>query len=327
MKQAIKTELKLVDQYFKDVTSRNGGFFSRNKFATVPAMGKQPSKEIGKCPDCLIACSYRTNPAKVKPPHYPNQDSFCTYVEGDGNSENPFAILAIMDGHGANGHFVSMIAATQMVKYIHENTNGMTKEMTEDEYVEFLTNAFQAVEEKCKFIDMKMSGATATVVLVSRNGMVQANVGDSTCIVITDSGSDLFSYEDKPTDPAEAARITENGGKVIQFSGCGRVFPVGLAITRAIGDLDGEQYGIVATPHVLFRKGSPSDPAVLIASDGIWDEITPKQIRKRQMIQNYNQAEHEKIIQECQKRYSQSAGGYADDATFIRFEIAKFFAK
>ena len=104
----------------------------------------------------------------------------------------------------------------------------------------------------------------------------------------------MLTIEDKPSVEAEAERIKAHGGRVINLSGSLRVFPVGLAITRAIGDLDGRKYGIVTfrkyfkhfskcyeicTPHVVYREVSGDELKMFVGSDGIWDEVTPEEVR------------------------------------------------
>jgi len=323
MKTAIKSELKGTDSFFKKLVAETGGYFIRNKFATVPATGRQPCKEIGNnAPPYLICSSHRTNPGSVKPLHFPNQDSYAVYIQSQ-ESGDPMAIIALMDGHGSNGHFISMIAATSAARYIYEKSDGLKKEMNPQEWQTFFTDVFNKAEDSCKAINMQMSGSTGTVIVVKPKYIVQANVGDSLCILVNETSVETLTIEDKPSKPEEAARIKAHGGKVINLSGSLRVFPVGLAITRAIGDLDGRKYGIICTPHVIYRDLKGDEVKIFVGSDGIWDEITPEEVKGLSQSE-YNSTKHEKIIEHCQEKYSRNAGGYADDATLVQLSLVEF---
>jgi protein phosphatase 1L len=53
----------------------------------------------------------------------------------------------------------------------------------------------------------------------------------------------------------------------------GRVGGV-LAVTRAFGDHSLKRAGLIATPHVLKHNLRPFDKHLIIASDGVWDELS-----------------------------------------------------
>lgn len=53
----------------------------------------------------------------------------------------------------------------------------------------------------------------------------------------------------------------------------GRVGGV-LAVTRAFGDHALRDSGLIAVPHVIKYTLKPFDKFLIIASDGIWDELS-----------------------------------------------------
>lgn len=53
----------------------------------------------------------------------------------------------------------------------------------------------------------------------------------------------------------------------------GRVGGV-LAVTRAFGDHSLKKSGVSAIPHVLKYTLKPFDKFMIIASDGVWDELS-----------------------------------------------------
>jgi len=328
MKKAIKSELKQIDSYFKALTKETKGCFVRTKFATVPAKGNQPCKEMnGKdsdsMPDFLIYTSHRTNPGNVKPLHFPNQDAFAIYACDQGDS--PYMVVVLTDGHGTNGHFVSMIACTHLCKYVIEATDRCTKDMSDAEWESMLVAAFDSAEAACGPINTHMSGATCSLLVIKPDFIVQANVGDSLAILASKTNVEVLTNEDKPNKPEEAARIQNCGGKVINLSGSLRVFPVGLAITRAIGDTDGRKYGVICTPHVIKRGINATHVFAVVGSDGVWDEVSPEEVRQA-CSTNYSQQRHEKLVTIAQEKYLRSAGGYADDATLVYVDLVKFKA-
>ena len=53
----------------------------------------------------------------------------------------------------------------------------------------------------------------------------------------------------------------------------------GLAMTRSIGDLVAASVGVISEPEIfVYSNLKPSDKAIVIASDGIWDRMTNKEI-------------------------------------------------
>lgn len=75
------------------------------------------------------------------------------------------------------------------------------------------------------------SGTTAVVALIRGKQLIVANAGDSRCVV-SEAGKALdMSYDHKPEDEVELARIKNAGGKVTMD---GRVNG-GLNLSRAIG--------------------------------------------------------------------------------------------
>ena len=47
-----------------------------------------------------------------------------------------------------------------------------------------------------------------------------------------------------------------------------------LAVTRAFGDFSIRGSGVISVPHIRKVVLAPSDTHVVIASDGVWDELS-----------------------------------------------------
>lgn len=67
-------------------------------------------------------------------------------------------------------------------------------------------------------------------------------------------------------------RVQAAGGTVLNNSGL-RVMGI-LQCTRAIGDKDLRQYGVIPTPDVLSIPRTPEDEFLVLATDGLWDVVS-----------------------------------------------------
>ena len=62
----------------------------------------------------------------------------------------------------------------------------------------------------------------------------------------------------------------KSGGGIILDNRLGGV----LAVTRAFGDHALTRVGLIVTPHIVKYTVKPFDKYLVIASDGIWDELS-----------------------------------------------------
>ena len=158
-------------------------------------------------------------------------------------------------------------------------------------------------------IGVSHSGATAcTAVLcrTERSGrcLVVCNVGDSRCVLGRRTGSPRgralgmscvgaidLSVDHKPNHSSERARIEGAGGYVAPsrtplgtFAGPPRVWDasrrLGLATSRSFGDSAyamPNEGGVIATPELTLRVLAPEDLLIVIASDGVWDQLSSQE--------------------------------------------------
>ncbi|XP_029452205.1 protein phosphatase 1G [Rhinatrema bivittatum] len=126
------------------------------------------------------------------------------------------------------------------------------------------------------------SGTTAVVALIRGKQLIVANAGDSRCVV-SESGKALdMSYDHKPEDELELARIKNAGGKVTMD---GRVNG-GLNLSRAIGDhfykrnknLPPEEQMISALPDIKVLTLNEEHDFMVIACDGIWNVMSSQEV-------------------------------------------------
>lgn len=128
----------------------------------------------------------------------------------------------------------------------------------------------------------KASGCTAVVALMSGRDLYVANAGDSRCVICRDGKVVEMSFDHKPEDDIELARIQNAGGRVTLD---GRVNG-GLNLSRAIGDhgykvnkdLTAEEQMISALPDLKRLILEPSDEFMVLACDGIWNYMTNEEV-------------------------------------------------
>ena len=118
-------------------------------------------------------------------------------------------------------------------------------------------------------------GSTAVVAYVDKDNMLHfAWAGDSRA-VLECGGKVCFATQDhKPDRPDEKQRI-ERAGRSIAEWGVWRVN--GLAVSRSIGDAECKLQGIgqiIADPEYAQMQLKPDNHFLILASDGVWDEIS-----------------------------------------------------
>lgn len=75
-----------------------------------------------------------------------------------------------------------------------------------------------------------------------------------------------------PPPPPLQERVQAAGGTVLNNSGL-RVMGI-LQCTRAIGDKDLRQYGVIPTPDVLSLPRTGQEEFLVLATDGLWDVVS-----------------------------------------------------
>jgi serine/threonine protein phosphatase PrpC len=96
-----------------------------------------------------------------------------------------------------------------------------------------------------------------------------ANSGDTRAVLSKGGQAERMSIDDKCDNPDEIQRIKAAGGLILQQ----RVGGV-LAVTRAFGDHSLKASGLISVPHIQKYTLKPFDKFLVIASDGVWDELS-----------------------------------------------------
>ncbi|PVI07832.1 PP2C-domain-containing protein [Periconia macrospinosa] len=185
-------------------------------------------------------------------------------------ADKRLAYFGVYDGHGGD----------KVAQYTGENLHQIVAKQEafkEGDIKKALQDGFLATDRAIlsdpKY-EEEVSGCTASVGIISKDKIYVANSGDSRTVLGIKGRAKPLSYDHKPQNEAEKARIQAAGG----FVDFGRVNG-NLALSRAIGDfefkksaeLPPESQIVTAFPDVEIHNLSPDDEFLVVACDGIWD--------------------------------------------------------
>jgi serine/threonine protein phosphatase PrpC len=184
------------------------------------------------------------------------------------NNDNNSGFFCIFDGHG--GSEVSSFLQKNIINYMKEFSNN-------------LDLMFQKLDENFLNDNFNHLGSTGCLVYITKEYTVKnmkkicycANIGDTRAVLISKERIKRISYDDRANDKNEIERVKNEGGVIFG----GRVFG-NLMLTRAFGDYDLKQYGVICNPHISRNEINSEDKFIVIASDGVWDVINDEEIFK-----------------------------------------------
>ncbi|CAK7902627.1 protein phosphatase 2C homolog 2 [[Candida] anglica] len=187
------------------------------------------------------------------------------------------AFFGVYDGHGGEK---AAIFTGKRLHGIIRSTDAYKKK----DYVQALKDGFLSCDQAIlRDYDMRDddSGCAATSTIITEKTIYCGNAGDSRTIMSINGLAKALSYDHKPSNEGEKARICSAGGYVDM----GRVNG-NLALSRGIGDfefkknadLPAEEQIVTCYPDVLQHTLDYSkDEFVVLACDGIWDCLTSQQ--------------------------------------------------
>lgn len=196
--------------------------------------------------------------------------------EGEDGADK-VAFFAVYDGHG--GEKIAIFTGDNLYKIVKKQEQYAAKN-----YGQALKDAFLAADVEILEDDVlknDQSGCTATTVIITDKKIICANAGDSRTVMSVNGAVKPLSFDHKPNNEGEHARICAAGG----FVDIGRVNG-NLALSRAIGDFDfkksadlpPEEQIVTAFPDVIEHELTDDDEFVVLACDGIWDCLTSQQV-------------------------------------------------
>mmetsp|Transcript_2554 Transcript_2554/g.4912 ORF Transcript_2554/g.4912 Transcript_2554/m.4912 type:complete len:560 (-) Transcript_2554:1774-3453(-) len=127
-------------------------------------------------------------------------------------------------------------------------------------------------------VQLERSGSTGVVVLVTPTHVICANAGDSRAMLSRSGMALPLSFDHKPNNDVEVARVEKAGG----FVRAGRV-DGDLAVSRSFGDfaykshsyLDAKSQRVSVCPDIVVHpRDYANDEYIVLACDGVWDRLT-----------------------------------------------------
>ena len=249
-----------------------------------------------------------------------NQDAFFHAYQEESR------LLGVCDGHGKDGQSVAAFISHHLpdLFFSYLRTGFTSKHALNQAYLE-MNRLLQRSGIRCG-----RSGSTCTAVVLQGNTVHCSNVGDSRAVLGRCSHGvwSVFqlSWDHTPEDKAEKDRVQAAGGEVTlsknRKTGRMRVYVrhqsyPGLAMTRAIGDLECASAGIIATPVIESFALTSRDRFVLLATDGLWAVMSSFEAVSR-VAACLDQPELvcDQLVAEARGRWLQR-GSVVDDITVV----------
>jgi len=248
-----------------------------------------------------------------------------------GSVDHPFrgdpnkALFCCLDGHGRDGDKVS----EYVIHMIHDLT-AEDPSFDEDPSMGF-KKAFVETDTLLRKSDINShsSGTSAVAMYMVGQKLWIANAGDSRAVLGKKVGgkyvSEDLSWDQKPDDPGEQARIEKMGGKVTPPEAEGlsaRVWTkngrYGLSMARSIGDHLLAKNGVIADPEVQTHTINPKeDKFIILATDGVWEFIDSQEaVDIVSKHSNATEACYE-LMYVATKKWREEEGDYRDDITAL----------
>ncbi len=204
------------------------------------------------------------------------------------------ALACIFDGHG--GKLCAESAREVVPRHVRKRLRQAAKAGVRlEDLKEALGDVFRTSDARLLAQSHLYEGCTATVAVVWSAGGVRrvqcANVGDSSAMLVRGGQAVVLTVDHKPSLESERARLREEGVEVSEATT--RVG--GLAVSRALGDhfLKIEGSGLSGTPHVSAAIEVTGEVThLVVASDGLWDVMTPQAAAQLILSCDDQSAEH-----------------------------------
>ncbi|MCL7025218.1 hypothetical protein MKW94_027631 [Papaver nudicaule] len=223
-----------------------------------------------------------------------NQDS-AILQQGFGMDDGVFC--GVFDGHGQNGQIASRLVRSWLAGLILNQKKAISSLDLDsvEEWSKACIAAYKVMDKELKLqenLDCSCSGTTSVTVIKQGEDLVIANLGDSRAVLgrtSSDNGELLaiqLTTDLKPGVSEEAERIRNKNGRVFALESEPHIervwlpdqnFP-GLAMTRAFGDFELKDYGVIAIPQISHHHLNINDKFVILASDGVWDVLSNKEV-------------------------------------------------
>lgn len=180
-------------------------------------------------------------------------------------------LFGLFDGH--SGNFAATFSA-------EETKNILEESLKQPQYnlPDIIQSLFPSVNKNFKQIlatksaNVQNSGTTALIILVQDSICYLANLGDTRAVLCRENKALRISKDHKPID--EEDRVQSLGG-YISGKSTKRINGM-LAVSRSIGDFHMDPF-VRDEPFVNIFPFTDKDDFIIIACDGVWDELEDNQ--------------------------------------------------
>merc|ERR1712166_679411 len=234
-----------------------------------------------------------------------------------GNVAPGYGFYGVFDGHG--GENCAKIVAERFVSFITRQDGFTQAAATKD------IDTLKKLMTKAHFeLDAEMwampgfnsmndrSGCTSVTALISDTHIIVANSGDSRSVLGTNKGMKPMSYDHKPYNQIEQARIVAAGSSVSAKRVNGD-----LAVSRAFGDfcykqaknVEAAKQAVTVDPDFIIHERTENDEFLILACDGIWDVMSNDECSayvRSKMSEGYHDLDYicEALIDTCLEKGS-----------------------
>ncbi|MCJ1313255.1 Protein phosphatase 2C 2 [Agyrium rufum] len=244
--------------------------------------------------------------------------------EGTDGAKSPpdkrLSFFGVYDGHG--GDKVAIYSGQNVHNIVMKQETYKSGDMEQALKDGFLATD-RAILNDPRY-EEEVSGCTASVGIISKDKIWVANAGDSRSVLGIKGRAKPLSYDHKPQNEGEKARICAAGG----FVDFGRVNG-NLALSRALGDfefkksadLSPEQQIVTAFPDVITHQITEDDEFLVVACDGIWDckssQAVVEFVRRGIVAKQGLHTICENLMDKCCASSSDTGGVGCDNMTMI----------
>jgi len=196
-------------------------------------------------------------------------------------------LFCVFDGHG--GREVVDFVEDNFAKILLDELTFDKKRSVED----CLTSAYIITDIKSREAKLMQSGCTSITCYLQKGEdgkrtLYSANAGDSRAVLCSGGKAKRLSQDHKAGDKEEKSRIEGLGGFVLRDRVLGM-----LAVSRAFGDHNLKQF-VSARPFISATELKGDEEFLIVACDGLWDEMTDEEAVKLVREKYYNNKAEEK---------------------------------
>ncbi|OMJ90326.1 hypothetical protein SteCoe_7353 [Stentor coeruleus] len=269
-----------------------------------------------------------------------NQDSVF-YKENFMQNNSHF--FGVCDGHGINGFEVVNLIRSSLSANVEKS---YTEQNCEDNQEVKFFNAFKTGYEMTEKllhmsnIEVGLSGCTSVSIIISKNTIYCANLGDSRAIIGSYNGKNcipiMLTKDHIPGNEIERSRILKSGGIIdnIRDEKGNAYGPLrlwvkkneypGLAMTRCFGDSVSKTIGVTSEPgnnysELTKYEISHNDRFMIIATDGIWEYLSNRKVVRiidKEWNEGTVRSACDKLMELAIQKWTKR-GDYMDDISFF----------